>query len=137
MNQAKKAFLLSIFFISVSAPVAAQNISTVSYICDLGGAPGQLTAQIETINTAGAVTNSDGWITGVIGTGETTTYYQGELVSASARYVFTGENQYADFTDMNTNERFRVQMVAQGAYLTMVINPETPQPVTYQCQQRM
>lgn len=137
MKKAKNAYLLSIFLIVSAAPAAAQNVKTVSYVCDLGGAPAQLTAQIETVNTAGAVTNSDGWITGVIGTGETMTYYQGELVSATARYVFTGENQYADFTDMNTNDRFRVQMVAQGAYLTMVINPETPQPVTYQCQQRM
>lgn len=136
MKKAKNAYLLSVFMIGFATPATAQNITTVSYVCDLGGAPAQLTAQIETINTAGAVTNSDGWITGVIGTGETMTYYQGELVSATARYVFTGENQYADFTDMNTNERFRVQMVAQGAYLTMVINPETPQPVTYQCQQR-
>lgn len=117
----------------VSMPCKAQS-SNVSYVCDLGGASAQLTAQVESIGDAGIVQNSQGWISGVIGTGDSNLHYQGELVSATARYIFTGENQFADFTDMNTNERFHVQMIAQGPQLLLVIDPETPQPVQYMCQ---
>ncbi len=122
----------SVFLLPSS--VFAQQVSTVNYTCDLGGAPAQLTAQVETIGDAGIVQNSQGDITGVIGTGDVNYHYQGELVSQTARYAFTGENQFADFTDLNTNDRFHVQMLAQGAALTLVINPENPQPVMYQCQ---
>lgn len=130
-----KLLILALALAVCPTPSSAQQISTVRYVCDLGGAPAQLTAQVETIGDAGIVQNSQGDITGVIGTGDVNYHYQGELTSATARYVFTGENQFADFTDLGTNERFHVQMISQGQALTMIINPETPQPVTYQCQQ--
>ncbi len=130
-----KILVVALGLTSYSGSSFAQQVSTVSYICDLGGAPAQLTAQVETIADTGIVQNSQGWITGVIGMEGVNYRYQGELASATARYVFTGENQFADFTDLGTNERFRVQMISQGASLTMIINPETPQPLTYQCQQ--
>jgi PQQ-dependent catabolism-associated CXXCW motif protein len=57
------------------------------------------------------------------------------LVSATARYSFTGENGYADFVDLIRNERFRVQMIPQGQQLLMVVNPQGPGPVQYMCQQ--
>ncbi|MCB1681294.1 MAG: hypothetical protein H6858_09990 [Rhodospirillales bacterium] len=133
-----RSSLILTFFVTallVALPAFAQQVTTVSYVCDLGGAPAQLTAQVEAIGDAGIVQNGQGWVTGVIGTGDVNYHYQGELVSQTARYVFTGENQFADFTDMSTNDRFHVQMIAQGPLLTMVINPENPQPVMYQCQQ--
>jgi hypothetical protein len=130
-----KILVVALGLTSYSGSSYAQQVSTVSYVCDLGGAPAQLTAQVETIADTGIVQNSQGWITGVIGMEGVNYRYQGELASATARYVFTGENQFADFTDLVTNERFRVQMISQGPSLTMIINPETPQPVTYQCQQ--
>ena len=121
----------SLAFASASS---AQQTTLVSYVCDLGGAPAQLTAQVQAIDDTGRVVNSQGWITGVIGTGNYNLYYQGQLVSASARYVFTGENQFADFTDLYTNERFRAQLIVQGEQLMLVANPETSQPARYLCQ---
>lgn len=134
-NRMSKILALAASIALYPLPSFAQQISTVSYVCDLGGAPAQLTAQVETIADTGIVQNSQGWITGVIGMEGVNYRYQGELASATARYVFTGENQFADFTDMGTNERFHVKMITEGNILTMIINPETPQPVTYQCQQ--
>jgi len=89
---------------------------------------------VQAIDDAGRVVNSQGWITGVIGTGNYNLYYQGQLVSATARYVFTGENQFSDFTDLNTNARFRAQLIVQGQQLLLIANPETSQPARYVCQ---
>lgn len=125
------AFSASLVFTAASV---AQQTSTVSYVCNIEGAPAQLTAQVQAIDDAGRVVNSQGWITGVIGTGNYNLYYQGQLVSATARYVFTGENQFADFTDLNTNARFRAQLIVQGQQLLLIANPETSQPARYVCQ---
>ncbi len=125
------AFSASLVFTAASV---AQQASTVSYVCNIEGAPAQLTAQVQAIDDAGRVVNSQGWITGVIGTGNYNLYYQGQLVSATARYVFTGENQFADFTDLNTNARFRAQLIVQGQQLLLIANPETSQPARYVCQ---
>ncbi len=135
INATRKLLVLTLLMALYPLPSSAQQISTVSYVCDLGGAPAQLTAQVETIADTGIVQNSQGWITGVIGMEGVNYRYQGELASATARYVFTGENQFADFTDLGTNERFHVKMITEGNILTTIINPETPQPVTYQCEQ--
>lgn len=128
--------LRSILFFTgiLTAPLAFSQVSVVQYTCDLGGMPAQLTAQVEVIGTAGRVTDFDGNITGVIGTGESTIYYQGQLVSQNASYRFAGENQYADFTDVNTYARFRARMQMQGNYLVITVNPFGPQPVQYGCQ---
>ena len=99
----------------LSSAATAQT-SVVQYVCDIGGMQAQLTAQVEVIGTAGRVTGSDGSITGVIGTGEYTVYYQGQLVSSAASYSFTGENEFADFTELSTYERFRARMQVQGNY---------------------
>ncbi len=125
------AFSASLVFTAASV---AQQASTVSYVCNIEGAPAQLTAQVQAIDDAGRVVNSQGWITGVIGTGNYHLYYQGQLVSATARYVFTCENQFADFTDLNTNARFRAQLIVQGQQLLLIANPETSQPARYVCQ---
>ena len=113
----------------------AKNAGNVyNYTCNLGGVPARLTTKVEVIGSNGIVTNPQGWIKGVIGTGDYTIYYEGQLVSQTANYVFTGENQYADFTDLNTNERFRVQVTAQGNQLLLVANPFGPGPTQYLCQ---
>jgi len=121
--------------VALVAPLAMAQVSTVQYICDIGGMQAQLTAQVEVIGGTGRVIGSDGNITGVIGTGDSNVYYQGQLVSQTASYTFTGENEYADFTDSNTYERFRARMQAQGSYLVITVNPFGPQPVQYGCQQ--
>jgi hypothetical protein len=107
----------------------AQQVTVVNYICNIEGAPAQLTAQVQTVNGAAVFQNGSGGFGGSFGTGDVNYYYQGTLVSATSRYSFTGTNQYADFTDLLHNERFRVQMIAQGQQLQMIINPQGPGPV--------
>src|SRR4029434_2024661 len=87
----------------------AAGSAVFQWVCNLDGAPGQLTAQVEAISPAGIYMDASGLFAGSIPTDEVNLYYQGELVSATARYAFTGENAYADFTDLVNNERFRVQ----------------------------
>ncbi len=125
--------ILGLIPFAILAPAAAQT-QAVQYQCNLGGMPAMLTAQLEVIGNSGITYNSMGGISGVIGTGESTVYYQGELRSQTANYVFTGENQYADFTDMMSYERFRVQFLMQpNGSLVLVANPFGPQPARYLC----
>ena len=116
-------------------PAHAQQTTVVNYTCNLAGAPAQLTAQVQVVRPAGVFQGSDGRFGGAIDTGEVNYYYQGTLASATSRYTFTGENQYADFVDLQTNDRFRVQFVVQGQQMLMIVNPFGPGTEQYMCQQ--
>ena len=119
---------LLVAFLALSATPAAAQVSFVEYQCDLGGAPAQLSAKVEQVQS-GAV-----WRDGSTIMDGSDLYYEGQLVSASARYSFTGTNGFADFIDLNTNDRFRVQFILQGNYLQMIINPGQDNAVQYMCQ---
>jgi hypothetical protein len=82
--------------------------------------------------TYGAGPNPD--ITGVIGTGEYTLYVSGTLQSPNAYYTFSGENQFADFTEVNTYERFRVQWVTEQDGLIIIVNPLGDAPERHYCE---
>ncbi|MEQ9316687.1 MAG: hypothetical protein RLN72_12610 [Henriciella sp.] len=121
--------------LAISAlPAMAQTAGTLSYTCNLDGVAGQLVATYEVIGNSGITYGPNGGISGVIGTGDSTIYYQGQLTSPVASYVFTGENQFADFTDLQTQARFRVQFIQQGNQLLMIANPFGPGPTQYLCQ---
>lgn len=130
-----RTILVATGTMALIGPLSAAQVSTVQYVCDIGGMQAQLTAQVEVVGGTGRVIGSDGNITGVIGTGDSIVYYQGQLVSQTASYTFTGENEYADFTESSTYERFRARMQVQGNYLVITVNPFGPQPVQYGCQQ--
>src|SRR5262249_47379312 len=98
-------------------PLHAQQTTIVNFICNIDGAPAQLTAQVEAVSPAGIFMTPSGQFGGSIPTGEVNYYYQGSLTSATARYSFTGENGFADFVDLLKNERFRAQMILQGQQL--------------------
>ena len=117
-----------------AGPSQSAGVSEFAWICNIEGAPAQLTAQVEAISPAGVFMDPGGLFAGAIPTNEVNYYYQGTLVSASARYAFTGENQFADFVDLQSNERFIVQLIIQGQNLLMIVNPHGPQPVQYLCQ---
>ena len=130
---ALSACLMSGLFLAV--PVYAQQVSTVVYVCNIEGVQGQLTAQVQAVNSAGVFMDGAGRFGGSVATGDVNYYYQGTLVTQTgARYSFTGENAFADFVDLNTNDRFRVQFNVQGQVLQMIINPQGRGPVQYFCQ---
>jgi PQQ-dependent catabolism-associated CXXCW motif protein len=122
--------------VGLAGPIYAQRPTiTVTFNCNLEGAPARLTAQVQAVTPAGVWIDPDlGKFAGAISTGEVNYYYGGSLVSATARYSFTGTNSYADFVDLIKNERFRVQMILQVPQLLMVVNPQGPGPVQYLCQ---
>ena len=123
--------------ICLTVPVHPQQRAvTYVYICNIEGAQAQLTAQVQAVNSAGVfIDQTTGAFGGSIATGDVNYYYQGTLVSQTgARYSFQGENAFADFVDLNTNDRFRVQFNVQGQVLQMIINPQGPGPVQYFCQ---
>jgi hypothetical protein len=97
----------------------AQQTTRMVYACDLGGQPAQLVADVTPVGD---------------GAGGYNLQIAGQLVSQTARYSFTGENAYADFTDLIRNERFRVQFVTQGNILILIANPQGPGPTQYRCQ---
>jgi hypothetical protein len=116
------------------AQVQGQRSTIVNYVCNLDGAPAQLTAEVQAVNQAGVFMDPSGFFAGSVATGDVTLYYGGTLVSQTARYSFRGENAFADFVELNTNERFRVQFNAQGPLLQMIVNPFGPGPTQYLCQ---
>jgi len=117
--------------ICLTGTAHAQQVSTVVYICNIEGAH----AQVQAVNSAGVFMDGAGMFGGSIATGDVNYYYQGTLISQTGgRYSFTGENAFADFLDLNTNDRFRVQMIVQGQMLQLIINPQGPGPVQYFCQ---
>jgi hypothetical protein len=95
----------------------AQNQYMV-FSCNLQGAPGTLSMSIERVQTS----------TGI------SVYTSGELVSNSARYSFSGQGQFADFVDLQRNERFRVRFDERPNGLVLVANPYGPGPASYFCQ---
>jgi hypothetical protein len=120
--------------ICLASPAHAQRVAVVTYICNIEGAQAQLTAQVQAVNSAGVFLDPAGGFGGSIATGDVNYFYQGSLVSQTGRYSFTGTNQYADFVDLGSNDRFRVQLIVQGQMMLMIINPQGPGPVQYLCQ---
>lgn len=115
---------------------APSNRARFTFDCDLQGAVGQLTVDVEVVQSAGAVwgPGPNPQITGVIGDQGAIYYTAGELRSDVAYYTFTGENQFADFVEPATYQRFRVQWILQGESLVMVINPFGEGPAYHMCQ---
>ena len=99
--------------------------------CNLDGVAATLSIRIEAVSTSGVARGIDGLV--VIPTGDVTYFTSGRLRSPVASYIFTGENNFADFTDENSLERFRVQWVPTEDGLLMVVNPFGPGPVQYAC----
>lgn len=113
----------------------AGNQARFLFDCDLNGANGELRMDVEAVGGSGAVwgPGANPEITAVIDTGDVTLYTSGELISNAAYYTFTGENQFADFTDHTFNERFRVQWQETDNGLNMIVNPFGPGPAQHGC----
>lgn len=113
----------------------AGNNAQFTFDCDLNGLNGVLTIDVEVVSSNGLVfgpgPNPD--ITGVINTGDVTYYTAGRLVSPTASYFFTGENNFADFTEAETFNRFRVEWLTTNEGITMVVNPFGPGPTSHDC----
>jgi hypothetical protein len=109
-----------------------------TFDCDLQGLNGVLTMDVEVVQSSGLVWGSgpNPQITAVIGLAGATYFTSGDLRSATAYYTFTGENLFADFTEIQppTLDRFRVQWSEQGQTLIMIINPFGPGPTQHVCQ---
>jgi hypothetical protein len=118
---------------------AASSVAEFAFDCNLNGANGALTLQVEAVATSGAVwgTGPTPDISAVVASGGVTYYTAGSLVSAVAHYSIRGENQYADFTLINGNERFVVEWIfSSNQRLLMRVNPFGPGPTSHDCQLR-
>jgi hypothetical protein len=116
---------------------SSQNRAQFTFDCDLSGANAELSMNVEAIGASGVVwgsgANPD--ISGVIGTGDVTYYTDGTMQSANASYVFSGENQFADFTDMVYGGTFLVEWVLTNTGLDILVNPYGPGTTMYSCVQ--
>lgn len=117
------ALLLAALLAATSAQAQQQ---TLSFTCDLGGMPAQMTMQMEFVSSSGITVGpgANPAITGVIPTGDYTIYTAGVVQSQTAQYSFRGENQFADFVG-DTGERFLVQWIQDPARggIWMIVNP--------------
>ncbi len=118
---------------------ATSSVAEFTFDCNLSGANGALTLQVEAVASSGAVWGPGPTpdISAVVGSGGVIYYTAGSLVSAVARYSIRGENQYADFTLINGNERFVVEWIfSSNQRLVMRVNPFGPGPTSHDCQLR-
>lgn len=113
----------------------SSNAAEFLFDCDIGGVNAVMTMQVEAVTSSGAVwgPGPTPQITGVIGNGSFIYYTAGTLASPTAQYSFRGENQYADFTLLNGNDRFRVEWIVTAAGLTIRANPFGPGTTEYDC----
>lgn len=117
---------------SLPAAANAQQI-TLTYSCNIEGVAAQMVMGVEYQQAFSPLHNFQGNISGLFPAG-VTIYTAGQVVSPTARYSFRGENDFADFTDLVTGARFRVQWVldAQRNGVWMKVNPFGG-TVTYFC----
>ena len=111
------------------------NTAEFVFDCNIGGLNAVMTMQVEAVSSSGAVWGAGPTpqITGVIGNGSFIYYTAGNLASPTAQYSFHGENQYADFTMLNGNDRFTVEWIVTAPGLTIRVNPFGPGPTEYDC----
>lgn len=103
--------------------------------CDLNGVAAALTIEVEAVGTSGIIWGSgpNPDIKNVVATGSVIYYTAGTVVSPNARYVFRGENDFADFTNLDTNARFRVRWIVANGEFAMMVNPFGPGPAQHNC----
>jgi len=116
-------------------PAPSSNAAEFVFDCDIGGVNAVMTMQVDAVSSSGAIwgPGPTPQITGVIGNGSFIYYTAGTLVSTTAQYSFRGENQYADFTMLNGNDRFTVEWIVTAPGLTIRVNPFGPGPTQYDC----
>lgn len=116
--------------------IETSNKARITQDCDLGGLTGEMIIDIEVISdtgiTWGAGPTPD--ITGVIGTGNVTYFTEGSVNSPTASYIFSGRDNFADFTQTSPSiERFLVQWVGDGNNLDFIVNPFGQGPAYTNC----
>ncbi|MEQ8558592.1 MAG: hypothetical protein RIB03_09780 [Henriciella sp.] len=115
-------------------PASAQQAGSIRYVCDMDGVQGDLTAHYEVVSpVAPELDAAAAVVSQVVGAGISSVFYSGELTSPLARYVFTGQNEVAEFTDLSTKERFLVEMHNEGETLRLTANPNAPDAEFFLC----
>ncbi len=108
----------------ITATAAQAQEVRVNFLCDLGGAPAQMAMFVHYQNAFGISVGPTRQISGVFPTG-VNVYTAGQVSSHAATYTFRGENQFADFVDHTTGQRFRVEWVLDAGRngVWMRVNP--------------
>ena len=117
--------------ILIGLPATAQQAGSLHYTCDMDGIQADLTADFEIISLADPA--GEDTLLELASSRSSTVFYKGELNSPAARYIFNGENRIAEFTDVDTQERFLVQVDREGEGLRLTTNPHAENPRLYLC----
>lgn len=106
-----------------ASPAMAQPIN-LSLVCNLGGVAAPMQMEVHHQSAYGVSSNARGHISGVFPTG-INVYTAGVLQGSNVKYSFTGTNNFADFTEYPSGNRFRVKWILdpQNNGLWMVVNP--------------
>ncbi len=111
------------------------NKALVYLDCDLQGEIAKMEMLVEVLGDYGLTWSSGASpdITGVISTGDYIVYTSGTVQSSTGYYTFSGENQFADFVDQYTYDRFLVEWVQENNGVWMIVNPYGPGPAQHFC----
>ncbi len=116
-----------------ATPAAAQD-AMLTFSCDLNGMAVPMAMAVQYVSDTGIAADPRGNISGVFPTG-VIVYTAGEVVGPQVRYVFSGQNDFADFTEYPSMNRFRVRWVLDSPRngVWMVVNPFGPGPSQHFC----
>ena len=110
--------------LAMTATAAQAREVILTLTCDLNGAPGHMRMGVTYHQSFDTSRDFRGDISGVFPVG-VTVYTYGDVTSATAKYTFRGQNQFADFVTAGSLERFRVQWALdqQRNGIWMIVNP--------------
>ena len=130
MPQLIRVLLLTV---CLAAPAAAQNV-ILNLSCNLGGIAAPMLMEVHYQQAFGLSANQRGHISGIFPVG-VNVYTAGQMQGQGVTYGFTGTNEFADFTEYPSLNRFRVKWVLDGPNngLWMIINPFGPGPARHFC----
>ncbi len=118
----------------LATPASAQN-AVLSLSCNLGGVAAPMVMEVHYQQAFGLSQNQRGHISGIFPVG-VNVYTAGQIQQGQGvTYGFTGTNEFADFTEYPSLNRFRVKWVLDGQQngLWMIINPFGPGPAQHFC----
>jgi len=114
---------LAALLIAALAPCAAAAQTSQHYlVCEGLGERGEMVVTVEAIGASGLLPRNSGAID-VIGLPGVNYFTEGEVRTATQTWVFSGQNNFADFQNVTRGGGFLVEWFVDRPYLIAMVDP--------------